>query len=80
MCVFAKKVARGQIDIRYGCLCKWSNTQADWRLDVRLFVNVVTRAHIDRWICVYVNDVTRVHIDGWICVYVYEVTRVEIDG
>jgi hypothetical protein len=30
--------------------------------------------------CVYVNDVTRAHIDGWICVCVNEVTREHIDS
>jgi len=29
--------------------------------------------------CVYINEVTRMHIDGWICVYVNEVTLVHID-
>jgi hypothetical protein len=29
---------------------------------MRVFVNVVTCAHIDRWICVYVSDVTRLQI------------------
>jgi hypothetical protein len=37
---------------------------------MRVFVNVVTCAHIDRWICVYVSDVTRLQIDGYtyVCV------------
>jgi hypothetical protein len=53
-----------RLTVRHMSVCKWSDTRGDWRLDM----------------CVYVNEVTRVHIGGWICVYVYEITHVEIDG
>jgi hypothetical protein len=40
--------------VNYKYVCKWSNTRADWRLDMYVYANGVTRAHIDGWICVCV--------------------------
>jgi len=52
------------LTVRNVCLCKCSNTRADRRLDMYVYVSETTRAHFDGWICVYVNDMTRVSIDG----------------
>jgi hypothetical protein len=53
-----------RLTVRYVCLCKCSNTRADQRLDMYVYVNEVKNAHIDDWICVYVHDVTHVQING----------------